>query len=412
MNTKHLIPKNKGFCSKRYLFLWLILIAEVSFAQNKAGDNAPEIKVTDWIQNKPTSISLKNKFVIIDFWATWCAPCLASTPHMNKLAEENMGKSNLVFLAMSDEKKEKILPILSRIPFKAAVVTDTTEQTQNAYKIETIPYCIIIDDKGIIQWTGDPKELTNNIIQRILLRKSVDLATDSKEKIEPGYIKRQYDSLRVTYRGIFDNNSIGEYFNMGPFLSEGLGSNYSRNNTFDLEKIEIGVKLKDIFSTLLSVSSAQISVPAAIDSLYTSFCYKSKTKLKNEDVLNVLLNNTQLTCRKNDSIREIISLEVDDASLLNVSHQQAGSTQESHLSSSEDGRFISMGNFALPYIISALEERFNCPVILKNASSFDKPVDMILETGDFIDLKRSLEIYGITAKKIKQPVVFYTFVRR
>jgi len=410
MKRNFLIPKNKGLCSKKYLFILFIFLGEVSFGQPKIGDTAPELNVTDWIQNKPSSVSLKNKFIIIDFWATWCAPCLASIAHMNKLAEENKEKSNLVFLSLSDEKKEKIIPILSRIPFKSTVVTDTTEQTQNAYKIETIPYCTIIDDKGIIRWTGDPKELTNDIIQGILQRKSIAIV--NIEKIAPGYFKKTYDSLRTTYRDIFDNDSIGEYFNMSAFLSEGLGSKYSRNSTFDLKKVEIGVKLKDIFSEFFSVSSIQISLPSDIESLYTSYCYKSKIKLKMEDVLNVILNNTRLTYRKNDSIQEIIALEVDDSSLLNVSPIRAGSAQESHLSASDDGKFISMGNFPLADVIPALEDRFNCPVILKNSSSFDKPVDMVLETGNFIDLKRSLNIYGITAKKIKKPVVFYTFVRK
>ena len=389
---------------QQLIFILLLLFSKISFAQLNSGDKAPQINVTNWIQNQPGNTLLKDKFIIIDFWATWCAPCLASMTHMNTLIEENKTKNNLIFLAMSDEKKEKISPILLRVSFKASVVTDTTQQTQNDFEINSIPACLIIDDKGFVRWTGNPEQLTNDVIQDILARKNLDVINN--EEIIRGYIEKQYDSLKHEYRSIFENNNIKEYFSLGPFLKEGYGSKYSSNSTNSLRKVEIGIKLRDIISEQISVSSSQISLPPDIDSVYASYCYKSEKGLKSEDVLNSILTSAELTYNKTNSIQEMFLLELLDSNLLNKNFLKTDEGKVSHLSVSDDGKFISMSNSSMLNIISALQDRFNCPIILKDSSVFDKPLDMMLQTDNFMTLKKSMKLYGINIREIKQSLPF------
>jgi len=271
----------------KLLVISLILFSKVSFAQIKIGVKAPAINITDWVQNHPKNVFLKDKYIIVDFWATWCAPCLASISHMNTLVEENNKNNNLVFLAMTDEKKQKILPVLSRVLFKSFVVMDTTGQTQKNFKLSSIPLCTMLDDKGFVRWTGDPGELTNNIIQDVLAQKKIDIVNNKKSTSLA--IAKQYASLVGGYQKIFKNDSIQEYFSLGPFLAEGYGPKYSRNSPDYLRKVEIGVKLKNIISELASVNSSQISLPPDLDSLYTSYCYKSEKRRKREDILHSIL---------------------------------------------------------------------------------------------------------------------------
>lgn len=385
------------------------MFAQVSLAQIKIGDKSPAINITNWIQNQPAHKSLDNKFVVIDFWATWCAPCLASMPHMNRLVEEMGKKDNLVFLAMSDERKEKISPILKRVAFKATIVTDTTQQTQNSFGISSIPDCIVIDDKGSIRWRGNPAELTTNIIESILTSKSFTIA-DKKIKTAP--LQKEYDSIRSEFRKAYNNESVKEYFSLAPFLKEGNGFKTASNvYNSSLRKMEMGIKLKDIISEHISVSSSQVSLPSELQNVYASFCYKSETRLKSDDVLNSILSAADLTCKKIDSIQNVYLLEVTDSTLLNqsIAKNEKGN---SHLSISDDGSYIATSDWSLSGIRSSLQDRFGCPVIIKDLTIDNIQVDMMLRTDDLIALKKSLKVYGITIKEVKQMLPFVLVIHK
>src|SRR5699024_4217588 len=108
------------------------------------------------------------KYVVLDFWATWCAPCLASVPHMNKLQKKFQNKANLQFISISNEKPQRIKEILQEFDFNSYVVTDTTRTTQSAFKITVLPTTILLDNQGLVQWRGQPEELTVQILTRFL----------------------------------------------------------------------------------------------------------------------------------------------------------------------------------------------------------------------------------------------------
>jgi thiol-disulfide isomerase/thioredoxin len=393
---------------KNLVFLLLLLFSKVSFSQIKIGDKAPDINVTDWIQNQPKKSSLTNKFIVIDFWATWCAPCLASMAHMNVLVDQNKAKSNLIFLAMTDEKSENTLSVLSRVSFKACVVTDTTEQTFNRFAVKTIPHCVVIDDRGFVRWTGNPGQLSNDIIQDILAGKNPPNTGD--ETTTSGPTKNPYDSLRAEYRSIYDNNNIKEYFSLGSFQKEGYGSKYFANSPRSLQKVELGIKLRDIISEKTAISGSQISLPAELDEVYASYCYKSETRLKNDDILNSIFKTAKLTYTKADSVQKVFLLQVVDSNLFSKNFQKYERGAYSHISTSDKKDFISMSNFPISTMISALQDRFGCPVILKGDGVFNQPLDMMLQTDDLATLRKSLKVYGLSVEEAKQSLPFLKIV--
>ena len=66
-------------------------------AQKKLiGDKIEKIEFTDYLKNEPKNKDFENKFKIIEFWATWCKPCLEAVPHLNELKSEfNIFISNI-----------------------------------------------------------------------------------------------------------------------------------------------------------------------------------------------------------------------------------------------------------------------------------------------------------------------------
>lgn len=381
------------------LFFIVFLIAfQDMFAQVKIGDKAPAIKITDWVQKKSKDTSLNGKFVIIDFWATWCAPCLASMAHVNELVEEYKQNENLVFLAMSEEPKEKIAPLLSRVSFKASVVTDTSRDTQNDYKIEAIPDCVIVDDKGRIQWTGNPKNLTKRIIEKILAGEKIEKPNVNNRLKDANEIR--YDSLTRIFKSILKDENLKEYFSLGLFskISNSAMSGNSAPNR--LQRLETGVRLQDFIAKELSVGISQVSIPKDLDSVYISYCYKSEKNTLRRNILDSVLSACKVSVAKIDTIQKVLVIEVIDTLLFSkskVKNQMNNDTRRSSISDNAD--FMAIDNSFITDILNPLQNKFNYPIFLKQPSFFDGKFDMVLQTESLKTLQESLGVYGLVVKQ-------------
>lgn len=164
---------------KQSLFLLFIHFSAGVFAQNldKAqreliGTHINELKFTDFLQNVPRDTAFNGKFKVLEFWATWCKPCLAAVPHINKL-QAKFNDTNLVFLSVTHESPELTAKTLQRVQFKTVVVSDQTRAVHRNLRIEyeatmVLPRTVLVDNNNRIVWYGTPKKLTAVVIQRFL----------------------------------------------------------------------------------------------------------------------------------------------------------------------------------------------------------------------------------------------------
>lgn len=136
------------------------------------GNTAPPIHITNWLANTPGDQDLSNTHIVLEFWATWCGPCIAAVPHMNELQDKMKGQ-DLVFLSMTYETPKKVDRTLKRVPFKSVVVSDTTKSTQINFGdgeegLASYPLTVLIDKKQVIQWIGHPNELNTDILKNFV----------------------------------------------------------------------------------------------------------------------------------------------------------------------------------------------------------------------------------------------------
>ena len=90
---------------------------------------------------------LKGKVVFLEFWATWCGPCVASIPHMNKLHEALKGQP-VVFIAITDEPADTINKFLKTHEIKSWVGIDEKGSSLKAFKIHGRPDGYLIGKDG------------------------------------------------------------------------------------------------------------------------------------------------------------------------------------------------------------------------------------------------------------------------
>lgn len=131
----------------------------------KVGAVPPEVAAKDWLNTEKalTLAGLKGKVVVVDFWATWCGPCVAGIPHLNKLHDE-YGPKGLVILGFTDQSKAGIARFQKATPMK--YVIGTGSELSAEYGVNGIPHAFIVGKDGKLAWEGDPnsKEFDKRVL--------------------------------------------------------------------------------------------------------------------------------------------------------------------------------------------------------------------------------------------------------
>jgi thiol-disulfide isomerase/thioredoxin len=121
-------------------------------------DPAPEFSLFDTEGKRVTRNSLKGKVVVLDFWATWCMPCLASFPGMQQVVDKYKADQDVVFLFVNTLEKNKdvrlwIAKFKTAHKYSFRMLLDNDSKVVAAYKSMGLPTKVIIDKNGIIRFT-------------------------------------------------------------------------------------------------------------------------------------------------------------------------------------------------------------------------------------------------------------------
>lgn len=143
---------------------------------NLVGQKTPELIIEKWISPAP---ELQGKFIIIDFWATWCPPCRVSIPHMNALAAKYA--DHAVVIGLSKEA-EATVRAFKGMEYYSAI--DTKGRLQIAVGVRGIPNVIIIDPEGMVRWQGHPANLSEEIIDALIADYTQKLTTAPVTPVE------------------------------------------------------------------------------------------------------------------------------------------------------------------------------------------------------------------------------------
>jgi len=146
--------------------LTLIFIGLIVFSLRdtsaKEGSHAPDFSITTDRGARITPDSFGGKVLVLNFWATWCPPCIQEIPSLNQFQKKFAG-SGVVVLAISvDKNPRKYHDFLSRIPVSFATAQDPSWDIGTAYGTFQIPETYIIRDGRIMRkfisnqdWTSD-----------------------------------------------------------------------------------------------------------------------------------------------------------------------------------------------------------------------------------------------------------------
>ena len=116
------------------------------------GTMAPTIQIDEWITSPAPD--LKGRVYVLEFWATWCPPCMQSIPHMIELADKYKDKA-VPFIALSVDRSSE--PVKTMVKDKGInYYVGMDNGLSEKYSVRGIPSAFIIDRSGMVVWQGHP----------------------------------------------------------------------------------------------------------------------------------------------------------------------------------------------------------------------------------------------------------------
>jgi peroxiredoxin len=142
--------------------------------------------------------------VMLDFWATWCGPCVQELPLLAEVAESYKGKGVAFFAVNLRETPEQIKKFQDDKKLKFTVAIDTDGAVGNAYGAEAIPMLVLVDKKGVVQavhvgYNPAIKTTLANELDALLAGK--DLAKEAAERAKAAVAKSEGLELVWTVSG-------------------------------------------------------------------------------------------------------------------------------------------------------------------------------------------------------------------
>ncbi|MEL7121219.1 MAG: TlpA disulfide reductase family protein, partial [Bacteroidota bacterium] len=246
----------------------------------EVGHAAPPITITNWLHNVPDDVNIEGKFIILEFWATWCKPCIKSIPHINELQASAKDRDDVIFISITDEDPERAQTAIDRYDFQTVVATDVSRNTKRFFGVKAIPRTILIDNQGIIQWIGHPTLLKKRQLKLFLNGKLVP-AEEHANRVEYGERAEKFSKSLREKQDHFEISEVQAYTNV-----KGL---FTNNGTY-----YIGITPEALIANLMDVNLLEVEVPDSFKEKHYEVVYTNKNENLSEEARDRKLLNKVL----------------------------------------------------------------------------------------------------------------------
>lgn len=392
---------------KSIVYVVGLLLTVQSFAQSniQVGQPSPPIIITDWIANVPADKDLTSYPVVLEFWATWCAPCIAAVPHLNEL-QSQFAHTGLRFVSLTDESTDKVDRLLKRVAFKSIVASDQSKKTQIAYGngktgLDAFPLTVFIDAKGMIRWIGDPNYLDKTILQNLLEGNPPPANENQGISTSPG---SSFTS------GMATTISPADPFNqhMQAMKDGGKLYHFEMRETKQATRITTSSKqalyfssgtLKEIWEMAFKVRPTNLVLPDTLQLKQYVLSYKNIRP--NESFLDTLsaniLNHLKLTARNDTISKMVYKCILSDSLKLERTKNKPGTSGHS-----DSGDTFLMNGQTLDKAFSLISTQAKEPFV--GPLNIEGRFDFTLNRSSAETLAESLRSYGFTVTKATERI--------
>jgi thiol-disulfide isomerase/thioredoxin len=133
------------------------------------GKPAPALDVTGWVNGEVKPEAMKGKVVIVDFYATWCGPCMAAIPHNNELLKKYHDQGLLIVGVCTNKSgQEKMDQTVKDRGIKYPTARDPQLESQKAWHVHYYPTYAVVDRKGVVRAIGLQPDHVEEVVKKLL----------------------------------------------------------------------------------------------------------------------------------------------------------------------------------------------------------------------------------------------------
>lgn len=169
------------------------------------GDPAPAIKIDKWIKGAPIQKFETGTIYVIEFWATWCRPCIAAMPHLSELAQIYNDKIKIIGIDIYEKNNITVDKVNGFVDSMGSrmnylVGTDSNDFMVNNWiipmrqKENGIPRTFVVNGNGKLAWIGHPSKL-DKVLSK-LVNNEWDVVEELNKQNEKRRLAKLDDSLR------------------------------------------------------------------------------------------------------------------------------------------------------------------------------------------------------------------------
>lgn len=154
--------------------------AQSELKELKVGDKVPDIILSNFInysKERAKTSDFRGKLLIIDFWATWCSPCIKAMPELAALQKKYSDK--VQFFAVTSQKKEEVIETLKILPSLKGLqlpILYADVDLRKLFPYSGVPHDVIIDENGFVKAITTIENVNESSISRLLSSQKVQFA--------------------------------------------------------------------------------------------------------------------------------------------------------------------------------------------------------------------------------------------